>query len=205
LGVVLIVTLSGAPSARAWRDVDDVVEDMNLALVGGRDHGPRKVEGVSVSADRGCSWQVTLDGQIVDVVVRRDDPHSALAIVSSYSERTDAGASVYATQVFATHDDGAHWSAQGLPVQPDVAVETLDIAMLWERKTIHSYVHTNRQMLVQSPRAAACPPPPRASTPLSCAAMSPCCFAIWARRTGRAKVRVVLSSGRSCGPRRRRP
>jgi MYXO-CTERM domain-containing protein len=85
-------------------------------------------DGVSVSVDQGCSWQVTLTGRIVDIVVRRDDAHSALALVSSYSGRTDAGASAYSTQVFATHDDGAHWSPQGMAIEPDVAVETIDIA-----------------------------------------------------------------------------
>jgi len=85
-------------------------------------------KGLSVSPDRGCSWQTNLPGQIVDVVVRRDDPHSALALVSGYSGRSDAGDSLYATQVFATHDDGATWSAQGPPIEPDVTVETIDLA-----------------------------------------------------------------------------
>lgn len=86
-------------------------------------------KGLSVSADQGCSWQIALTGQnVVDVVVRKDDPHSALALVSSYSGRSDAGTSDYATLVFATHDDGATWSQQGVPIEPDVAVETLDVA-----------------------------------------------------------------------------
>ena len=85
--------------------------------------------GVSVSTDQGCSWQVTLTAQnVADIVVRRDDPHSALALASSYSGRTDAGDSAYLTQVFATHDDGATWALQGVPVEPDIAVETIDIA-----------------------------------------------------------------------------
>jgi MYXO-CTERM domain-containing protein len=84
--------------------------------------------GVSVSADRGCSWQFTLTAKIADIVVRRDDPHSALALASSYSGRTDAGGSGYLTQVFATHNDGASWTQQGIAVEPDVAVETIDIA-----------------------------------------------------------------------------
>jgi MYXO-CTERM domain-containing protein len=109
----------GYPATTSW---DPPIGITSTSVLAGTPHG------VSVSADKGCSWQVTLAGQIVDVVVRRDDPHSALALVSSYSGLTDAGVSVYSTQVFATHDDGAHWSPQGIPVEPDVAVETLDIA-----------------------------------------------------------------------------
>jgi MYXO-CTERM domain-containing protein len=109
----------GYPSTLNW---DPPIGITATSLLAGTPHG------VSVSADQGCSWQVTLPGQIVDVVVRRDDPHSALALVSSYSGLTDAGASAYSTQVFATHDDGAHWSPQGMPIEPDVAVETIDIA-----------------------------------------------------------------------------
>jgi MYXO-CTERM domain-containing protein len=85
--------------------------------------------GVSVSTDRGCSWQVTLPNQrIIDIVVRRDDPHSALALASSYSGRTDAGDSAFLTQVFATHDDGATWAQQGINIESDVTVETIDVA-----------------------------------------------------------------------------
>ena len=86
----------GYPSSTSW---DPPIGITAASVLAGTPHG------VSVSADQGCSWQVTLSGPIVDVVVSRDDPHSALALVSSYSGRSDAGASVYSTQVFATHDD----------------------------------------------------------------------------------------------------
>ncbi len=84
--------------------------------------------GVSVSADQGCSWQLTLKGTIIDVVVRKDDPHSALALASTYSGLTDAGDNAFSTQVFATHDDGATWAQQGVTIEPDVQVETIEIA-----------------------------------------------------------------------------
>jgi MYXO-CTERM domain-containing protein len=109
----------GYPATLNW---DPPIGITSTSVLAGTPHG------VSVSADRGCSWQVTLTGQVVDIVVRRDDAHSALALVSSYSGRTDAGESAYSTQVFATHDDGATWSPQGMAIEPDVLVETIDIA-----------------------------------------------------------------------------
>ena len=78
--------------------------------------------------DQGCSWQVTLTALVVDIVVRADDPHSALALASSYSGLNDAGETEFSTQVFATHDDGATWAQQGVTIEPDVQVETIDIA-----------------------------------------------------------------------------
>ena len=78
------------------------------------------VQGVAVSTDQGCSWQFTLTEPISDIVVRRDDPHSALALSSHYLGLTDAGRNAFVTAVYATHDDGATW-VQGRhprPVRP---------------------------------------------------------------------------------------
>jgi hypothetical protein len=112
-------TAIGYPSTLSW---DPPIGITATSILAGTPSG------VSVSTDQGCSWQFKLNAQIVDIVVRRDDPHSALALASSYSGRTDAGESTYLTQVFATHDDGATWNPQGMAIEPDVAVETIDIA-----------------------------------------------------------------------------
>jgi MYXO-CTERM domain-containing protein len=85
-------------------------------------------QGVSMSTDQGCSWQVTLTAHAIDLVVRAADPHSALALASTYSGVTDAGGEAFSTQVFATHDDGATWAQQGVSIEPDLQVETIDIA-----------------------------------------------------------------------------
>jgi MYXO-CTERM domain-containing protein len=116
----------GYPSKLSW---DPPIGITSTSVLAGTPYqGSESPYGVSVSKDQGCSWEFTLTASIVDIVVRRDDPHSALALASSYSGRDDAGASAYLTQVFATPDDGATWAQQGMAVDPDVAVETLDIA-----------------------------------------------------------------------------
>ena len=109
----------GYPSTLSW---DPPMGITSTSVLAGTPYG------LSVSTDQGCSWQIMLTASIADIVVRQDDPHSALALASSYSGRTDAGESAYLTQVFATHDDGATWTQQGMTVEPDVAVETIDIA-----------------------------------------------------------------------------
>jgi MYXO-CTERM domain-containing protein len=115
----------GYPATLNW---DPPIGITSTSVLAGIPASPGRAAGVSVSMDQGCSWEVTLTAQIVDLVVRRDDPHSALALASSYSGVTDAGGSAYLTQVFATHDDGATWPQQGVALEPDVAVETIDIA-----------------------------------------------------------------------------
>jgi MYXO-CTERM domain-containing protein len=109
----------GYPSNVAWDPSIGITASSILASI---------PAGVSVSADQGCSWQVTLPGHFIDIVVRRDDPHSALALASTYSGRTDAGGNAFLTQVFATHDDGATWAQQGASIDSDVQVETIEVA-----------------------------------------------------------------------------
>lgn len=109
----------GYPATLNW---DPSIGITATSILGGLPNG------ISVSADQGCSWKTTMDGQIVDVVVRQDDPHSALVLASTYTGITDAGSNSFSTQVFATHDDGATWAPQGVAIESDVEVETIDVA-----------------------------------------------------------------------------
>jgi MYXO-CTERM domain-containing protein len=85
-------------------------------------------EGVSVSADRGCSWKFTSTDRIVDLVARRDNPHLALALSSAYSGVSDAGNNLYLTRILQTQDDGNTWTQQGAWIDSTVVVETIDVA-----------------------------------------------------------------------------
>ncbi len=85
-------------------------------------------QGLAVSTDQGCTWRLAMTAPVIDVVVRRDDPHSALALSSSYVGLTDSGENRFVTQVFASSDDGANWTPVGPPLEPDVQVETIDVA-----------------------------------------------------------------------------
>jgi MYXO-CTERM domain-containing protein len=87
-------------------------------------------QGLSVSFDTACSWNFASPEPVVDLVVRPDDPHTALALTSSFSGVGDAGENLYATQVLVTHDDGATWAPQGGGgvIDPAVQVETIEVA-----------------------------------------------------------------------------
>jgi hypothetical protein len=95
------------------------------------------VAGVSwaleTSTDIGCSWALqggALHGKpIVDLSVRRNAPHSIVAVQSQYE--LDAGTPSgwgFATQVFESSDDGANWAPLGVPLDPSVTVATIDTA-----------------------------------------------------------------------------
>jgi hypothetical protein len=85
-------------------------------------------QGLAESVDQGCSWSLALGDPVIDLVVRPDDPHTALALTSSLSTVGDAGENLYTTRVLATHDDGAHWTQQGASIDPRVQVETIEVA-----------------------------------------------------------------------------
>jgi MYXO-CTERM domain-containing protein len=85
-------------------------------------------EGLTVSSDHGCTWTFALSEPVVDVVVRTDDPHSALALTSHFTGTSDAGQNLFDTRVMVTHDDGATWGQVGSPLDPSLRVETIDIA-----------------------------------------------------------------------------
>jgi hypothetical protein len=85
-------------------------------------------QGLAVSTDHACTWRFALSEPVADVVVRRDDPHSALALSSRFFGITDAGTNSFRTAVYATHDDGATWVPVGTPLDSDLLAETIDVA-----------------------------------------------------------------------------
>jgi hypothetical protein len=101
----------------------------NNALVAGLS---MPTAGIDVSTDLGCDWNCiggALAGQsVVDVVVRADNPHVVLALTSTFLP-ADAGGGTF-SQVFQSVDDGAAWTAIGVPVDADVRVQTLDVTKL---------------------------------------------------------------------------
>jgi hypothetical protein len=88
--------------------------------------------GLMVSPDTGCSWSLAgapLAGtSVVDLVVRKDAPHTVLAIASRFQSSDDAGNPTYATQILQSTDDGASFSAVGAPIDPSILVETIEVA-----------------------------------------------------------------------------
>jgi hypothetical protein len=88
--------------------------------------------GLVVSPDTGCNWRFVagpLAGvPVVDIVVRRDHPATAYALLSKHTSDTDAGDPLYTTQIYATTDSGATWSPMGMPIDATALVETIEIA-----------------------------------------------------------------------------
>ncbi len=82
-------------------------------------------EGLSVSRDRGCSWDFSpsplKDEYVIDVSVHRDDPSRAVAITST---GTGAGFHVIVAE---TADNGATWTQAGTPILSDFIALTIDV------------------------------------------------------------------------------
>jgi MYXO-CTERM domain-containing protein len=85
-------------------------------------------EGLSVTSDQGCSWHMALRQLVVDIAARRDGSRTALALASQLQSTSDGGDDLYATQVFATTDDGATWVPRGVPIDPLLQAETIEVA-----------------------------------------------------------------------------
>jgi MYXO-CTERM domain-containing protein len=107
-------------------------EDPTLGLTASNTLIAGLYSGLQVSSDTGCDWSFVpglMNQQVVDIAVRSGSPHSAVALVSTFSATAVPDSSVgYSTQLYETTDDGATWSALGGPFDPTVAVTTVDVA-----------------------------------------------------------------------------
>jgi hypothetical protein len=88
-------------------------------------------KGIDFSRDLGCNWSCVggglADQRIVDIAVRPgSQANQVLAL--SYSPPGSAVDAGTRSQVFQSTDDGVTWSALGMPIDPSVTVETIDVA-----------------------------------------------------------------------------
>jgi hypothetical protein len=107
-------------------------EDPSLAVTGSDAIVAGIYGGLETSPDTGCTWSFAggalANQNVVDVTVRRDAPHSVLALTSTYAQDAGAeGGSGYLSQVYESADDGAHWAPFGVPIDPGLAVTSLDV------------------------------------------------------------------------------
>jgi hypothetical protein len=86
-------------------------------------------EGLSISLDGGCGWSFATGGlqNVVDLAVRPDTPHQALAVTNAFAGTADGG-NVYRSQVWSTADDGAHWTALAGTIDPSLVLVTIEVA-----------------------------------------------------------------------------
>ncbi len=83
-------------------------------------------EGLKVSPDTGCTWNVGEPQYFVDVAVRPDNPHAAIALSSAYDG--EGGVQSFNNQLYSTTDDGAHWTAYGVPFGSSYAGDTVEVS-----------------------------------------------------------------------------
>jgi hypothetical protein len=87
-------------------------------------------EGLASSPDTGCSWSLVGGGLtkqvVIDLVVRPDTPSTALALTSTYAG--DGGLILFHSQLFITTDGGSTWSPHGMPIDPTLLTETVEVA-----------------------------------------------------------------------------
>jgi uncharacterized protein (TIGR03382 family) len=105
-------------------------EDPSLAVTGSNALVAGLYGGLEVSAEPTCTWSAVpglANQHVVDVTVARASPHTVLALASTYGTARD-GAAGYASQVYESPDDGATWSALGVPFDPSLVVTSLEIA-----------------------------------------------------------------------------
>ncbi len=107
-------------------------EDPSIALTANKTAIMGLYEGISVSPDTGCAWKHiggALDKEVVvDIVLRPDAPHTVFGLTSTYVTANDAGAAIYEARLFETTDDGANWAPVGVPIDPSVLSETVEVA-----------------------------------------------------------------------------
>lgn len=107
-------------------------EDPALSVTAGGGLLASTLEGLAVSSDHGCSWAFAGGGLerqvVVDGAFRPGTAGGAVVVTATPSGTTDAGASLQRVQIFATSDDGAHWSAAGSPIDPSVIPTSVEVA-----------------------------------------------------------------------------
>jgi hypothetical protein len=88
-------------------------------------------DGLAVAKEPACGWAFASGGlakeSIIDVAVRPDTPHVAVALTGTNTGQGDLG-SRFHSQVFETTDDGATWTSLGTALDPMLIVETVDVA-----------------------------------------------------------------------------
>jgi hypothetical protein len=86
-------------------------------------------EGLGVSADTGCSWNLLYGGMNAeDLTVRPNAPHSALVVASPPVGTTVDGGDLTSAVLLETRDDGATWAPYGAPFDPYLSPSTVEVA-----------------------------------------------------------------------------
>jgi hypothetical protein len=106
-------------------------EDPALSMTGGGTLLASTGEGLAVSAD-GCAWGFASGGLanqvVVDSAVRASAPQAAVVVTSTPTATTDAGTSVQSVQIFATDDDGSHWTMARAALDSSVVPTSVEVA-----------------------------------------------------------------------------
>jgi len=83
-------------------------------------------EGLIVSPDTGCSWVNADPTFFVDVAVRPNAPHEAIALEAMFDG--EGSTESFRNQLYVTTDDGAHWTPYGVPLDPTFIGDTVEVS-----------------------------------------------------------------------------
>ncbi len=89
-------------------------------------------EGLAVSTDGACDWSLAQGGlagrYVIDLSVDKVDPSQAVLVITNDVGMDDAGADIYATQLWQTADNGKTWTQAGTSLDPELLALTVDTA-----------------------------------------------------------------------------
>jgi hypothetical protein len=107
------------------------IEDPAIAITAGGTVFAATFEGLEIAPDQGCSFSRNPDlpnEYFVDIAERRNAPHSIVAILSQFQLDAGIDGGGYASQIYESTDDGAHFNALGPPIDPSLYLSSIEVA-----------------------------------------------------------------------------
>ena len=104
-------------------------EDPTVAITGNGTLVVAMFDGLARSIDGGCTWLRDPRGPraVVDLALRPSAPDRLYAITCLFSKSTDAGASLFQSELLVSEDAGAHWSTRAV-LDPTLLLDTVEVA-----------------------------------------------------------------------------
>ena len=104
-------------------------EDPTVAITGDGTLVVAMFDGLARSIDGGCTWSREPQGPraVVDLALRPSAPNRLYAITCLFSKSTDAGASLFQSELLVSEDAGAHWSTRTV-LDPTLLLDTVEVA-----------------------------------------------------------------------------
>jgi MYXO-CTERM domain-containing protein len=104
-------------------------EDPTVAIAGSGALVVAMFDGVARSTDGGCTWSRDPQGPraVVDLALRPSAPDRLYAIRCLFANSTDAGGSLFHSELLVSEDAGVHWSTRAV-LDPTLLLDTVEVA-----------------------------------------------------------------------------